>query len=409
VARDSIVVGLDIGTTKVACVVGERRPAGGIDIIGVGTAPSTGLRKGVVIHIEDTVNSIHKALEEAELMAGVEINTVYAGIAGGHIRSMNSQGMVGVKTGHVSQADVDKVLDTAQALAIPMDRELIHVIPAEYVVDDQEGIADPRGMSGVRLTARVHIVTAAVTATQNIVHCCNLTGQTVREVVLEPLASAEAVLTHDEKQLGVMLIDIGGGTTDVAVYVNGAVVHTWVLPVGGDHVTKDIAHAMRAPLKVAEDIKQQRGCALRDLVEDEASFDVPHVGGARVHETTQRMIAEVIEPRCEEIFQLVRAELERAGCEDLLSAGVVLTGGSTLLPGMPQLAERVLGLSARRGAPRDIGGLADVVASPTFSTAVGLVKYGFSRQQAQSKSGAREQGLVRSMRDKAWVWIKKAL
>ncbi len=408
-AKDSIVVGLDIGTTKVACVVGEKNGLGGVDIIGIGTAPSTGLRKGVVINIEDTNRSIRAAIDEAEMMSGVEIATVYAGIAGGHIRSLNSQGMVGVKTGHVAGSDVDKVLETAQALAIPMDREVIHVIPQEFLVDDQDGILDPRGMSGVRLTARVHIVTAAVTAAQNVVRCCNLTGQQVQDIVLEQLASAEAVLSDDEKMLGVMLVDIGGGTTDVAIFMGGAVVHTYVLPIGGDHVTNDIAFALRAPIKVAESIKKDHGCAQTSLVEGNETFDVPHVGGTRSHETSRRMLAEVIEPRLEELFTLVREELTRSGYEDMLPAGVVLTGGSTLMPGMPELAEKVFGLSARRGVPRDVGGLTDVVGSPVYSTGVGLVKFGLKGMRDGARFGRGvESSLYTRVKDRMSQWLSLA-
>ncbi len=407
-ARDSIVVGLDIGTTKVACVVGERNGLGGVDIIGIGTAESTGLRKGVVINIEDTNRSIRAAIDEAEMMSGIEISTVFAGIAGGHIRSLNSQGMVGVKTGHVASGDVDKVLETAQALAIPMDREVIHVIPQEFLVDDQDGILDPRGMSGVRLTARVHIVTAAVTAAQNVVRCCNLTGQQVRDIVLEQLASAEAVLSEDEKMLGAMLVDIGGGTTDVAIFVNGAVVHSYVLPVGGDHITKDIAYALRAPIKVAEQIKKDHGCALKNMVETNETFEVPHVGGARSNETSRRVLAEVIEPRLEEIFQLVQSELERSGYEDMLPAGAVLTGGSTLMPGIPELAERTFGMSARRGAPRDVGGLADVVNSPIYATGVGLVKFGLKGQRDGARYGREAGGLYQRVKGRMSKWLSLA-
>ena len=407
-SKDSIVVGLDIGTSKVACVVGERNGLGGVDIIGIGTAPSTGLRKGVVINIEDTNRSIRAAIDEAEMMSGVEIGAVYAGIAGGHIRSLNSQGMVGVKTGHVGAADVDKVLETAQALAIPMDREVIHVIPQEFLVDDQDGILDPRGMSGVRLTARVHVVTAAVTAAQNVVRCCNLTGQQVQAIVLEQLASAESVLSEDERMLGVMLMDIGAGTTDVAIFMGGAVVHTYVLPVGGDHITKDIAYALRAPIKVADQIKKEHGVAQRELVETNETFEVPHVGGTRSNETSRRMLADVIQPRLEEVFELVRTELERSGYEDMLPAGVVLTGGSTLMPGVPELAESVFGLSARRGVPRDVGGLTDVVASPIYATGVGLVKFGLKEGPDGARYGRAEGGLYTRMKERMSQWLSLA-
>jgi cell division protein FtsA len=403
--RDSIVVGLDIGSTKVACVVGERNGQGGVDIIGIGTHPSTGVRKGVVINIEDTVRSIQAAIEEAEMMAGVEIASVYAGISAGHVRSMNSQGMVPIKTGQVGQGDVDKVMDTAQALAIPMDREVLHVIAQEFVVDDQEGIDDPRGMSGVRLAAKVHIVTASVAAARNVVRCCNLTGLSVRDIVLEQLASSESVLTPDEKELGVAMIDIGGGTTDVAIFTGGAVVHSHVLPIGGWHITSDIAYGLRAPIKVAETIKQDFGCASVELVHSNETFEVPHVGGDRVHETSRRLLADFIEPRVEEMFDLVSNELARSGYEDLLPAGIVLTGGGTILPGMTEVAERVFGLPARRGLPRDVGGLADVVASPIYATGVGLVKFGFDNYRSECRYGTESKGLVQRVKGRITEWL----
>jgi cell division protein FtsA len=401
----SIVVGLDIGTTKVACVVGERNSYGGIDIVGIGSHPSTGLRKGVVINIDDTVRSIQAAIEEAEMMAGVQVTQVYAGIAGGHIRSLNSQGMVPVKTGHVGQGDVDKVLETAQALAIPMDREVLHVIAQEFLVDEQEGIDDPRGMSGVRLAAKVHIVTASVAAAENIVRCCNLSGLSVQDIVLEQLASAEAVLTQDEKDLGVALVDIGGGTTDLAVFQGGAIVHTHVLPIGGGHITKDIAYGLRAPIKTAEQIKVDYGCAVEDFVEQNEVFHVPHVGGERSHETSRRMLASFIEPRVEEIFGLVKQELRRVGYEDLLPAGIVLTGGATQLQGMARVAERVFGLPARVASPRDVGGLADVVASPVYATGVGLVKFGFDNHRAESRYKVQQDGALRRFRKQMSEWL----
>jgi cell division protein FtsA len=409
VPRSSILVGLDIGTTKVACIVGELNPKGGIDVVGIGTHPSTGLRKGVVINIEDTVRSIAQAVEEAEMMAGVQVSTVYAGIAGGHIKSLNSHGTVPVRTGLVAEGDVEKVLETAQALAIPMDREVVHVIPQEYTVDDQDGIQDPRGMAGVRLSAKVHVVTAAVSAAQNIVRCCNMTGLNVRDVVLQPLASADAVLTRDEKQLGVMLVDIGGGTTDVAIFVGGAVVHTHVLAIGGDHLTNDIAYGLKAPIQVAERIKQEQGCAVRDLVKEGESFDVPHVGGDRVHQCSRADLADIIEPRVSEMFGLVKQELERSGFADRLPAGVVLTGGTTLLPGMTELAERVFDTSARRGVPREVGGLADVVANPIFATGVGLVKFGALHGRADDRYKRHEPGLVERVRSRVSEWLGLAV
>ena len=375
-SRSSLVVAVDIGTTKVACVIGDRNALGTVDIIGVGTHPSSGLRKGVVINIEDTVHSIKAAIDEAEMMAGVEVGSVLVGIAGGHIRSMNSEGMVPIRSGQVATGDIQKVLDTAQALAIPMDQEVIHVIPQEFKVDDQEGIEDPRGMSGVRLASKVHIVTAAVTAAQNIVRCCNLTGLNVRDIVLEPLASSEAVLSEDERQLGVMMVDIGGGTTDVAIFCDGAIVHSYVLPVGGDHITHDIAWGLRAPIDVAERIKRDHGCAQANLVQQNAGIEVPRVGGDRVEQTTRAMLAEIIEPRVHEMFELLGKDLRRGGFSEVMPAGVVLSGGAALMPGMVEAAERVLGMPARRGGPRDVGGLSDVVTSPIYATAVGLVKFG---------------------------------
>ena len=404
-SRDAIVCGLDIGTSKVACVVGERNDHGGIDVVGIGNQPMKGLRKGVVINIEDTVRSIAAAIEEAEMMAGVEIGAVYAGIGAGHIRSLNSQGMAPIKTGHVGAGDVGKVLDAAQALAIPMDREVIHVIPQEFLVDDQDGIEDPRGMSGVRLAAKVHVVTAAVTAAQNIVHCCNRTGLNVADIVLEQLASSAAVLTQDEKDLGVMVMDVGGGTTDIAVYVGGAIQHTSNLAIGGAHVTSDIAYGLRAPLKVAEQIKRDHGCVLRDLVEANETFEVPHVGGDRVNNTSRRMLAEIIEPRMEEMFNLARNELERSGYEELLPAGLVLTGGTTLLPGMTELAERVFGMSARVGRPRDVGGLAGIVDSPVYATGVGLVRFGLDSDRTEVRFKRQQETVYQRVKSRMTEWL----
>jgi cell division protein FtsA len=407
--RDELVVGLDIGTTKVACIIGERNGLGGVDVVGIGTHASTGLRKGVVINIEDTARSIEAAVDEAEMMAGIQVASVYAGIAGAHIRSLNSQGMVPIKTGQVAEADVQTVLNTAQALAIPMDREVIHVIPQQFVVDEQDGIGDPRGMSGVRLAARVHIVTAANSAAENIVRCCNLSGLNVRDIVLEQLASSEAVLTPDEKALGVMLVDIGGGTTDVAIFVDGAVVHTHVLPIGGNQISSDIAFGLRAPIKTAEKIKQEYGCALVDLVQGNDSFEVPNVGGDRVNETSRKMLAGIIEPRVEEIFDLVQKELIRSGYEDMVPGGVVLTGGATILLGMTEVAERVFGLPARRGAPREVGGLGDVVASPIYATGVGLVKFGFDNWRSECRWKAEDEGLMQRFQSRLRAWLKKAV
>lgn len=373
---DDLIVGLDIGTTKICAIVGEVNDHGGLDIVGIGTHPSKGLRKGVVINIEATVNSIKQAVQEAELMAGCEISHVYAGIAGGHIRGFNSHGIVAVKEREVSQADVDRVIDAARAIAIPLDREVIHILPQEFIIDEQDGIKEPLGMSGVRLEAKVHIVTGAVTSAQNIIKCAQRCGLTVADIALEQLASSEAVLSPDEKDLGVALIDIGGGTTDIAIWSEGSIVHTSVLAVGGDHITNDIAVGLRTPMDDAERIKQKHGCAMSSLVEKDETIEVPSVGGRKPRVLSRQILTEIIEPRVEEMFSLVQQEIQRTGYEDLLASGVVITGGATLLPGMAELAEDILGLPVRLGSPTNIGGLVDVVRSPVYATGVGLVLYG---------------------------------
>ena len=373
--KGELIVGLDIGTTKICAIVGEATDEG-IDIIGIGSHPSKGLRKGVVVNIEATVSSIKRAIEEAELMAGCEINTVFTGIAGGHIKGFNSQGIVAVKDKEVRETDIGRVIDAAKAIAIPLDREVIHVLPQEYVIDEQGGIKDPLGMSGVRLEAKVHIVTGAVSSAQNIIKCANKTGLNVADIVLQPLASSEAVLGDDEKELGVCLVDIGGGTTDIAIFSGGSIVHTGVIALGGNNLTSDIAIGLRTPAHEAERIKQKHGCCLGSMVEDDETIEVPSVGGRQARVLSRKILSEILEPRVEEIFQMVQREIQRCGYEDLLASGVVITGGSTLLAGMPELAEEVLGLPVRRGFPRGIGGLVDVVKSPMYATGVGLVQYG---------------------------------
>ncbi|HEY1416430.1 MAG TPA: cell division protein FtsA, partial [Myxococcaceae bacterium] len=325
-----IVVGLDIGTTKICAIVGELTE-GGIDIIGIGSHPSKGLRKGVVVNIEATVASIRRAVEEAELMAGCEITTVYTGIAGGHIKGFNSQGIVAVKDKEVREADITRVIDAAKAVAIPMDREVIHVLPQEFIIDDQGGIKEPLGMSGVRLEAKVHIVTGAVSSAQNIVKCANRTGLNVADIVLQPLASSEAVLGEDEKELGVCLVDIGGGTTDIAIFSGGSIAHTAVIALGGNNLTSDIAIGLRTPAHEAERIKQRYGCALASMVDKDETIEVPSVGGRQPRVIGRQILCEILEPRVEEIFQLVHREIQKCGFEDLLASGVVITGGSTLL------------------------------------------------------------------------------
>jgi cell division protein FtsA len=373
--RDELVVGLDIGTTKIACIVGEIRDDA-LDIIGIGTHPSTGLKKGVVVHIDETVRSIQRAVEEAEHMAGVEITSVYAGIAGAHIKSFNSTGVWAVKEKEVKDTDIAAVLEQAKAMNIPPDREIIHVLPQEYTIDHQDGIKEPLGMSGVRLEAKVHLVTASVTSAQNIIKCCHRTGLQVADVVLEPLASAESCLHEDEKELGVALIDIGGGTTDVAIFSDGAIVYTGVLPVGGQQLTADIAYGLRTPSSEAERIKHKYGCAMIAMVGEDEMMEVPSVGGRAAREVHRQGLCSVIEPRVEEIFTLVRREIEKAGWADKLASGAVITGGTTILEGTPELASAVLGLDVRRGMPKGVGGLVDVVKSPAYATGVGLVLYG---------------------------------
>jgi len=397
--RDELIVGLDIGTTKIAAIVGEVSEEG-IDIIGIGTHPSRGLRKGVVTHIDNTVASIRRAVEEAELMAGCEISSVYAGIAGGHIRGFNSHGIVAVKDGEVRQSDIARVIDAAKAVAIPMDREIIHVLPQDFVVDGQDGIKEPLGMSGVRLETKVHIVTAAVTSAQNIIKCCHRCGLQVADLVLQPLASAEAVLHPDEKELGVALIDIGGGTTDITIFCDGSIVHTSVVPIGGNHLTNDIAVGLRTPSADAEKIKQRWGCAVTSMVDSDEQIEVPSVGGRAARHLSRRILCEIIEPRVEEMFMLAQREIAKTGYEDLLASGAVITGGTTILEGMPELSEEVLGLPVRRGSPRGIGGLVDVVRSPKFATSVGLVLHGARQtEHAQVKMRREHVGLGGRVKD----------
>ena len=369
-----VIVGLDIGTTKICAIVAEQGE-NGLDIIGIGTHPSKGLRKGVVVNIEATVNSIRHAIEEAELMAGCSIHHVYTGIAGGHIKGFNSQGIVAVKDKEVRQADIERVIDAAKAVAIPLDREVIHVLPQEYIIDEQGGIKEPLGMAGVRLEARVHIVTGAASSVQNIIKCANQTGLNVASIALQPLASSVAVLSDDEKELGVCLVDIGGGTTDIAVFSGGSIVHTAVLALGGNNLTDDLA-GLRTPLTEAEKLKQKHGCCLSELVGKDEMVEIPTVGGRAARTLSKQILCEILEPRVEEIFQMVQREIQRCGYADQLASGVVITGGATLLQGMPEVAEEILGMPVRRGLPRGVGGLADVVKSPMYATAVGLVVYG---------------------------------
>ena len=401
--KDEILVGLDIGTTKIACIIGEVTDDG-LDIIGIGSHPSTGLRKGVVINIDATINSIRKAVEEAELMAGCEVNTVYAGIAGGHIKGFNSHGIVAVKEKEVRPADLARVVDAARAVAIPMDREVIHVIPQEYIIDEQDGIREPLGMAGVRLEAKVHIVTGSVTSAQNIVKCANACGLNVADIVLEQLASSEAVLSDDEKELGVAVVDIGGGTTDIAIFSGGSLVHTAVLSVGGNHLTNDIAVGLRTPMAEAERIKQRYGCAMTSRVSPDETIEVPSVGGRPPRVLSRQILSEIIEPRVEEVFAFVGREIRNSGYEDLIASGIVITGGTTILEHMPELAEEVLGMPVRRGLPKGVGGLVDVVRNPKFATGVGLVIYG-AKSQEQSLFRIREERVYDKVAKRMKQWF----
>lgn len=375
---NEIIAGLDLGTTKVCAIVAEVTDEG-LDIIGIGSVPSKGLRKGVVVNIESTVQAIKAAIDQAETMAGVEIASVYAGIAGSHVRGINQEGVAAIATREVSEEDVRRVLDQAKAIPLPGDRQVIHVLPQEYIVDDQDGIREPVGMSGVRLEARVHLVTAANAAAQNIIKCCERCDLHVAETVLEPLASAHAVLREDEKEIGVVLIDIGGGTTDLIIHVDGAVVHTSVIPIGGINLTNDIATGLRTPMAEAERIKIKYGCAATSMVDEDETIEVPSVGGRPPRILPRAVLCQIIEPRVEEIFQAAQHVIAETGFADMLASGAVITGGTTQLDGMPELAEQILGLPVRRGGPIGIGGLLDVVKSPAYSTGVGLVKYGASR------------------------------
>jgi cell division protein FtsA len=400
-----VVVGLDIGTSKVVALVGELAEDGGIDIIGMGSQPSRGLKKGVVVNIESTVQSIQRAVEEAELMAGCEINAVYAGIAGSHIRSLNSHGVVAIRDREVTDADVAQVIEAAKAVAIPADQRIVHVLPQEFIIDGQEGIRDPVGMSGVRLEAKVHIVTGADSAAQNIIKCVQRCGLTVEDVVLEQLASSFAVLTEDEKELGVCIVDIGGGTTDIAVFSAGAIRHTAVIPIAGDQVTNDIAVSMRTPTQYAEDIKVRFACALSQLANPDESIEVPSVGDRPARRLARQTLAEVVEPRYEELFNLIRDELRRSGFEEVIAAGLVLTGGSARMEGAIELAEEIFHVPVRLGVPGQVRGLAEAIQNPIYSTAVGLLLYARANL-APAGRGALLGGSVGGALDRMKSWFQ---
>ena len=401
--KHSIVVGLDIGTSKVCAVVGEMTERG-VEIIGLGSHPSQGLRKGVVINIESTVNSIKKAVEEAELMAGCEIHTVFTGIAGAHIKGFNSHGIVPVRNKEVGQRDLDRVLDAAKAVAIPTDQEVLHVLPQDYIIDDQDGIKEPLGMSGVRLEARVHIVTGAVTVAQNIIKCCNRSSLNVADIVLMPLSSAEAVLTEEERELGVAIVDMGSGTTGVAVYHDGMVKHTVVLPIGGNHVTNDIATGLRTPFGDAERIKQRHGVAKAAAVTHGERVEVPSLAGKAAGSVSRQILCEIIEPRMDEVFHLIRKEIAKSGYEESLASGVVMTGGSMLLPGAIEMAEEILAMPTRLGVPMHVSGLVDVISSPIYAAGVGLVLYGMKRQE-RNFFRIRDDNILSKVRHRMSDWL----
>src|SRR5210317_1540816 len=402
--QEDLIVGLDIGTTKICAVVGEISGSD-INIIGIGTHPSIGLRKGVVINIESTVESIKKAVEEAELMAGCEISSVCIGIAGGHITGFNSRGIVAIKANEITQNDVDRVIDAARAVAIPMDREVIHVLPQEFIVDDESGIQNPVGMAGVRLEAKIHIVTGAVASAHNIVKCCNRSGLDVCDIVLESLASGEAVLTGEEKELGTALLDLGGGTTDLAIFSDKNIRHTFVLALGGNNLTNDIAIGLRAPHADAEKIKTRYGTCLSKSVSADDMIEVPGMGGRDARKLPRQILGEILEPRMEELFTLAKREVYRAGLENSIPSGLVLTGGTSLLEGTTEVAEAVFNLQTRLGKPQGITGLVDVVNNPMYATGVGLVLYG-AKNQTEKKFRIRDAHIFNRIVTQMKRWFK---
>jgi cell division protein FtsA len=401
--KNRLIVGLDVGTTKTCVVVGEITDAG-VDIIGIGSHPSQGLRKGVVVNIESTVNAIKRAVEEAEHMSGCEISSVYAGVAGGHIQGQNSLGIVAVKGREVDEEDVQRAVDAAKAIAIPLDREILHVLPQNFIVDDQDGVKVPVGMSGVRLEAKVHIVTGSVTSIQNIIKSVNRVGLDINDVILQQLATSEAVLSDDEKDLGVALIDIGGGTTDIAVFANGSIQHTAVLPVGGNYLTNDIATGLRTPVAEAEKLKIKYGCAHGPMIARDETIEVSSVGGREPREVSRQILCRIIEARMEEIISMAHKEIVRSGFDDLLAAGIVLTGGTAIMEGVVELTERIFHMPVRRGSPAGLGGLTDIVNSPMYAAAVGLVVYG-NKKNTSDRSSKAEHSMSNRLTKKIKQWF----
>jgi cell division protein FtsA len=396
-----MIVGLDIGTSKVVAIVGEISSEGELSVVGLGSHKSMGLKKGMVVNIDSTVQSIQRAVEEAELMAGCQIHSVYAGIAGNHIRSLNSHGIVAIKDREVYTQDIDRVIDAARAVAIPADQKILHVLPQEYVIDDQEGVKEPLGMSGVRLEAKVHLVTCALNASHNVEKCIKRCGLEVEDIILEQLASSYAVLTDDEKELGVCMVDIGGGTTDIAIFYDGAIRHTGVIPIAGDQVTNDIAMALRTPTQYAEEIKIKYACALAKLTGAEETIKVPSVGDRPPRELSRQSLAEVVEPRYEELFTLIQSELRRSGFEDMIPAGIVLTGGTSKMEGVVELAEEIFHMPVRIGTPQNVRGLKDIVNNPIYSTGVGLLIYGMKQQGVGKGFQNHSEGMWTRL--KGWV------
>jgi len=402
----NLIVGLDIGTSKVVAIVGEVNEDGDIEVVGIGSHPSRGLKKGVVVNIESTVHSIQRAVEEAELMAGCDIHSVYTGIAGSHVRSLNSHGIVAIRDSEVSANDVDRVIDAARAVAIPADQKILHILPQEFVIDNQGGIREPVGMSDVRLEAKVHMVTGAESAAQNIVKCVQRCGLDVDDIVLEQLASSYAVLTDDEKELGSCIVDIGGGTTDIAVFLGGAIQHTSVIPIAGDQVTNDIAVSMRTPTQYAEEIKIKYACALSQLANPDETIEVPSVGERPPRRLARQTLAEIVEPRYEELFGLVRDELRRSGFEELIAAGVIITGGSAKMEGAVELAEEVFHMPVRLGSPTYVEGLMDVIRNPIHATGVGLLLYGFENISRRDRRSTPIGGSLGEVWDRMKSWFQ---
>ena len=400
-----LLVGIDIGTSKVVTLVGEVSSEGKLNVIGFGSHPSQGLKRGVVVNIESTVQSIQRSVEDAEHMVGCEIFSAYTGIAGSHIRSINSHGIVAIRDQEVTQNDVDRVIDAAKAIAMPVDQKVLHVLPQEFIIDSQDSIREPVGMSGVRLEAKVHIVTGAVSAAQNIVKCMKRCGLSTNDIVLEQFASSQSILTDDEKELGVCMIDIGGGTSDIAVFTEGAIRHTAVIPIAGDQVTNDIAIALRTPTRNAEEIKIHYGCAVQDLIDATEMIDIPNLGERAGRKLPRRALAEVVEARYEELFTLAAAELQRSGLQETLAAGIVLTGGASQVTGAQALAERVFKMPVRIGKPQNVTGLSDIIHNPIYATSVGLLVHGFKQRQSQRET-VINQPSMKSLWSRMRTWFQ---